>query len=138
MYHTFYISYSSNIKAGLKMFAPNRHDRLIEGPKTRYPQMPFLECEINQIHRMVFISLTLLKLLTFYMKFYISYSSNIKAGLKMFAPNRHDRLIEGPKTRYPQMPFLECEINQIHRMVFISLTLLKLLTFRYVYSPVYA
>ena len=51
------------------------------------------------------------------MKFYASYSSNIKAELKMFDPNRHDRLIERPKPRYPKMPFQECEMNLIHRVV---------------------
>ena len=35
----------------------------------------------------------------------------------MFAPNRHDNLIERSKTRYPQIPFQECKINQIHQMV---------------------
>ena len=36
----------------------------------------------------------------------------------MFAPNKYDILIERPKAWYPQIPLQECEINQIHRMVF--------------------
>ena len=71
------------------------------------------------------------------MKFCISYGSYIKADSKMFAPNRHDNLIERPKTRYPKIPFQECEINQIHRTflylkdIYWNLPLLKLLTHVY-------
>ena len=35
----------------------------------------------------------------------------------MFAPNRNDRLIERPETRYTWIPFQEYEINRFQRMV---------------------
>ena len=35
----------------------------------------------------------------------------------MTAQNRHDRLIKRPKTRYPQIPFQEREINQNRKMI---------------------
>ena len=52
----------------------------------------------------------------------------------MFAPNRHDRLIERQKTRYTWIPFQEYEIN-FNEWFFISLPLLKLLAD--VYAPVH-
>ena len=53
----------------------------------------------------------------------------------MFAPNRHDRLIERQKTRYTWIPFQEYEINDFNEWSFISLPLLKLLAD--IYAPVH-
>ena len=54
----------------------------------------------------------------------------------MFAPNRHDRLIERRKTRYTRIPLKEYKISQFHLIVsFISLPLLKLL--EDVFAPVH-
>ena len=57
--------------------------------------------------------------------------SNIKAESKMFAPNKHDRLIERPKTRYTWIPFQEYEINRFQRMVLYFASLAD------VYAPVH-
>ena len=53
----------------------------------------------------------------------------------MFAPNRHDGLIERQKTRYTWIPFQEYEINRFNEFFFISLPLLKLLAD--LYAPVH-
>ena len=63
------------------------------------------------------------------------HGSNIKAESKMFAPNRHDGLIERQKTRYTWISFQEYEINRFQRIFVYSLPLLKLLTD--VYAPVH-
>ena len=49
----------------------------------------------------------------------IYYCSNSKAESKMFAPNRHDRLIdlEANKTGYSGISFKEYIISQFHRIV---------------------
>ena len=58
---------------------------------------------------------------------------NIKAKVKVFAQNRHDRLVGKRKTRYPQTPFQEYEIdkNSLDGSC-ITLKLLKLLADVYV------
>ena len=53
----------------------------------------------------------------------------------MFAPSRHFKLIERPETRYPQIPFQECEINQIHRPALDFPYFIELFT--YVYAPLH-
>ena len=53
----------------------------------------------------------------------------------MFAPNRHDRLIERQKTRYTWIQFQEYEINRFQLMVLYFPSLLKLLAD--VYAPVH-
>ena len=49
--------------------------------------------------------------------FCINYGSNIEAKLKMFAPNRHYKLIERKNTRYTKIPLQEFKISQFHQSV---------------------
>ena len=53
----------------------------------------------------------------------------------MFAPNRHDRLIERQKTRYTWIPSKNMKLTDFNEFFFISLPLLKLLAD--VYAPVH-
>ena len=53
----------------------------------------------------------------------------------MFAPNRHDRLIERQKLDIPEFHFKNMKLTDFNEWFFISLPLLKLLAD--VYAPVH-
>ena len=68
--------------------------------------------------------------------FCIYHGSNIKAQSKMFAPNRHDRLIERQKKLdIPEFHSKNMKLTDFNKWFFISLPLLKLLAD--VYAPVH-
>ena len=61
--------------------------------------------------------------------------SNIMAESKMFAPKRHDRLIERQKLDIPEFHSKNMKLTDFNEWFFISLPLLKLLAD--VYAPVH-
>ena len=62
-------------------------------------------------------------------------SVSIKAESKMFAPNRHDGLIERQKLDIPEFHSKNMKLTNLNEFFFISLPLLKLLAD--VYAPVH-